>query len=481
MKNKKKIWFMISALVIFAMALTACGAPATPAPTQANVATEAPAETQAPAATVAPTMTQAPPATEAPAETQAPVATEAPAETQAPAPTIDCMGAASGDQINVVSQWSGAEEEKINAIFKPFIDACGVQIVAESTRDAAVLDTKAKSTPPDVLFWPTTAPMTLYTDQLKDMASLGADPANYASFWQALGTTGGQWLAVPVKADIKSIIWYSPVQFETFGYSVPTTFEELDSLVEKMVSDGNIPWSMGFGSDAATGWTGSDFIQDLLLTQQGPEYVMGLIDGSIPYNDAGVVQAYQTYVKWASDPKYTVGGADGTVNTPFLDAIYKVFSDPSEAMMVKQSGFAGGEIVKQYPSLQYGADFDFFAFPGAKGMQGGADFMMAFSDTPAVKALVAYLTSPYGAQVWAETGFDLSPNKNATGKYPDAQLAKKAEALAGASGFTPDLGDTIPAPFGEAEWKAIIAAVQGEDIPNALSAAAAAQSEALKK
>ena len=457
MKNKNKIWLIISVLVIFAMTLAACGAPATPAPTQAPVTTEAPAETQAP------------------------VATEAPAETQALAPVIDCMGAAAGDQLNVMYQWSGAEEEKINAIFKPFIDACGVQIVAESTRDAAVLDTKAKSTPPDVLFWPTTAPMTLYTAQLKDLGSLGADAGSYASFWQALGTTGGQWLAAPVKADIKSIIWYSPVQFETFGYSVPATFDELDSLVDRMAADGNIPWSMGFGSDAATGWTGSDFIQDLLLTQQGPDYVMGLIDGSIPYDDAGVVEAYQTYVKWAADPKYTVGGAEGTVNTPFLDAIYKVFSDPPEAMMVKQSGFAGGEIVKQYPSLQYGTDFDFFAFPGAKGMQGGADYMMAFSDTPAVKALVTYLTSAYGAQVWAETGFDLSPNKNAVGKYTDAQLSKKAEALANASGFTPDLGDTIPAPFGEAEWKAIIAAVQGEDIPKALAAAAAAQADALKQ
>jgi alpha-glucoside transport system substrate-binding protein len=396
-------------------------------------------------------------------------------------PAIDCMGAASGDQLSVMYQWSGAEEEKINAIFKPFIDACGVKIVAESTRDAAVLDTKAKSTPPDLLFWPTTAPMNLYTDQLKDMASMGADANNYASFWQALGTVGGKWLALPVKADIKSIIWYSPAQFETFGYTVPTTFDELNTLVEKMVADGNVPWSMGFGSDAATGWTGSDFIQDLLLTQKGPEFVMGLIDGSVPYNDPGVLQAYQTYAKWASDPKYTVGGADGTVNTPFLDAIYKVFSDPPEAMMVKQSGFAGGEIVKQFPSLQYGTDFDFFAFPGAQGMQGGADFLMAFNDSPAAKAMVTYLTSPYGAQVWAETGFDLSPNKNATGKYADAQLAKKGDALASASGFTPDLGDTIPAPFGDAEWKAIIDAVQGKDIQKALDTVAAAQTEALKK
>jgi len=420
-------------------------------------------------------------ATPPPVEETAPPATE-PATEPPVAGGIDCMGAQPGDTLTVMYQWSGAEEEKINQIFQPFVEACGVEISAESTRDVAVLDTRVQSAPPDLLFWPTTAPLTLYPDQLLDLTDVGAHQENYAGFWIELGSTeDGRWLAVPVKADIKSIIWYSPAQFDAFGYQVPTTFDELNALVEQMVADNNVPWSMGFESDAATGWTGSDFIQDLLLTQQGPAYVMGLIDGSVPYDDAGVVAAYETYVAWASDPAYTVGGADGTVSTGFLDAIYKVFSDPAEAMMVKQSGFAGGEVLSQYPALEYGVDFDFFPFPGAQGMQGGADYLMAFNNTPAASALVAYLTSPEGAAAWAQTGFDLSPNSNAVGQYTDTQLAKKADALAGASGFTPDLGDSIPAPFGLAEWGAIIDTVQGADIPTALAEVAAAQQEALAK
>jgi len=406
--------------------------------------------------------------------------TAAPVEPAMAEGAIDCGDTSPGDTLTVMYQWSGAEEEKINEIFAPFIEACGVEIVAESTRDAAVLDTRVQSTPPDLLFWPTTAPLTLYPDLLQDIAALGADAGNYADFWVEMGSMDGTWYAVPVKADIKSIIWYSPVQFETFGYEVPTTFAELDALVEQMVADGNIPWSAGMENDAATGWTGSDFIQDLLLVQQGPEYVMGLIDGSIPYDDAGVVEAYATYAAWAADETYALGGATGTLNTGFLDAIFEVFADPPMAMMVKQSGFAGGEVATQYPDLVYGIDYDFFAFPGAQGMQGGADYLMAFSDTPAVEAMVAYLTSAEGAVAWAEAGFDLSPNAMAAGHYPDEALAKKAEALAGAAGFTPDLGDTIPAPFGEAEWGAIVEVVSGGDIPTALEAVAAAQAEGLR-
>ena len=138
---------------------------------------------------------------------------------------------------------------------------------------------------------------------------------NYADYWKTLGSVDGVLKSLPVKSDPKSFIWYSPAQFETYGYTVPTTLEELDTLVEKMVADGLVPWSMGFESDEATGWTGSDFIQDLLLAQQGPEYINQLISGEVAYDDAGVKAAYELYAKWASDEKYTIGGADGTVNT----------------------------------------------------------------------------------------------------------------------------------------------------------------------
>jgi hypothetical protein len=54
---------------------------------------------------------------------------------------------------------------------------------------------------------------------------------------------------------------------------------------------GNVPWSMGFESGASTGWTGSDFIQDILLVQQGPDYVNKTLSGDVPYNDAAVQEA----------------------------------------------------------------------------------------------------------------------------------------------------------------------------------------------
>jgi len=446
---------LFSLFVLLAMLLAACGSQPTPTP----VMTEPPA-------TEAPTMAP----TEAPTE---------PAATEPPAGAIDCMGAAAGDEISMIYQWSGVEEEALNQILQPLVDACGIVLAPESTRDQALLDTRVQAgTPPDIAFWNVTQ-LNLYADQLFAMDELGASQDAYIPGANDPGIVDGKWVGLPVKSDVKSLIWYSPANFEALGYTVPTTWDELDALVEQMVADGNVPWSMGLESSDATGWTGSDFIQDILLVQQGPAYVMGLIDGSIAYDDAGVQQAYETYGKWAKDPKYTVEGAQGTLSTPFLQAIYKPFADPPEAMMVKQSGFAGAEIAKQFPDLQYGTDYDFFVVPGAQGLQGGSDWMMAFSDKPAVKALVTYLASPEGGANWAAASFGLSPNMGAQGGYSDPSLTKTAEAFYNTQGFTPDIGDTIPGGFGSAEWKAIVDFLNGTDLAAALAPAAAVQKEAV--
>ncbi len=479
MPKKRLSWLLLSMLMIASMLLAACGGAAT---TEAPASTQGPAMTEAPATTEAPAMTEAPATTEAPAMTEAPATTEAPAMTEAPAAgAIDCMGAQSGDTISMLYQWSGTEEQQLNDILQPLVDACGIVLKPESTRDQALLDTRVQAgTPPDIAFWNVTQ-LNQYQDLLKPMTDLGVNADNYSSFWSDIGTVNGKWLGLPVKADVKTIIWYSPTNFEALGYTVPTTWDELNTLVDKMAADGNVPWSMGFESGDATGWTGSDFIEDILLVKQGPDYVNGIIDGSIPYNDPGVKEAYQIYGKWATDPKYTVGGAQGTLSTNFNDAIYKVFSDPPEAMMVKQSGFAGAQIASQYPDLKYGTDYDFFQVPGAQGLQGGSDWMMAFSDKPAVKALVAYISSTAGGQKWAEVGFGTTPNKAGTGNYTDPQLQKLAEILANAKGFVPDIGDTIPGGFQNAEWTAIVNYVNGQNLDTQLNNVAEVQAQALKK
>lgn len=452
----KKPFVWLSLLLVLALTLSACGTAAT---------TEPPAvETQPPA--VEPS--EPPAATEPPVEetTEAPVETEAPTEpaTEEPgAGEIDCFGA-EGTSVSLLYQWSGLEEENLTNILQPLLDACDITLEVESTRDQAILDTRVQANnPPDIAFW-NIAQLEQYADLLVAIDDLPVAQENYADFWRELGSIDGTWYGLPVKADVKSIIWYSPVAFEAFGYTVPETWDDLEALVEQMVADGNTPWSMGFESGDATGWTGTDFIQDILLVTQGPNFVQGLIDGTVAYNDPAVAEAYELYGRWARDEAYTVGGAQGTLSTGFNDAILAVFADPPLAMMVKQSGFAGGTIAETYPALVYGVDYDFFQVPGVQGLQGGTDWMMAFSDSPAVQAVFAYLSSETGARRWAEVGFDITPNLAGAEGYTNESLAKRADMLYNAATLVADVGDAIPGGFGSAEFRAVTDFVNGADL-----------------
>jgi alpha-glucoside transport system substrate-binding protein len=253
------------------------------------------------------------------------------------------------------------------------------------------------------------------------------------------------------------------------GYSVPSTWGEFVDLIEQIKSDGGVPLSMGMESGPATGWTGTDFLQDILLRTEGVEYTNGLGTHDTAWNDAGVKEAWELYGSWATDPAYALGGADGTVNVGFIEAIHAVFSDPPQAYMVKQSGFAGNVVSDQYPELEYGTDYDFFFLPTIDGsappVQVGGDAMAVFNDTPAVRAVVAYLTSGRGGRAWAASGFDLSPNNKVTGlSYTDPVAAAKANVLLRASAVSFDVGDLLPGGMVMDEFEAITEYVNGGDL-----------------
>ena len=44
---------------------------------------------------------------------------------------------------------------------------------------------------------------------------------------------------VPNNADFKSLVWYSPKTFTEKGYTVPTTWDELMALTDKIAATGD--------------------------------------------------------------------------------------------------------------------------------------------------------------------------------------------------------------------------------------------------
>ena len=67
------------------------------------------------------------------------------------------------------------------------------------------------------------------------------------------------------------IVWYKPAVFEAGGYDIPQTWDELKALTDTMIADGNTPWCVGIESGQATGWTFTDWTEDLMLRYHGGE------------------------------------------------------------------------------------------------------------------------------------------------------------------------------------------------------------------
>ena len=124
-------------------------------------------------------------------------------------------------------------------------------------------------------------------------------------------------------ASVKGFIWYSPSQFKEWGVEVPTTWQELLDLTKTIQQKtGKAPWCAGFGSDAATGWPGTDWVEDLVLRQAGPDVYDQWVKHEIPFNDPQIKKAFDAVGEILLNPDYVnagFGDVKSINTTPFGD------------------------------------------------------------------------------------------------------------------------------------------------------------------
>jgi alpha-glucoside transport system substrate-binding protein len=110
-------------------------------------------------------------------------------------------------------------------------------------------------------------------------------------------------------ADIKSLVWYRPDVFAAKGYEVPTTWDEMEALMEQMVANGDTPWAIGLESGAASGWPATDWIEDIMLRTAGPDVYDQWVNHEIPWTDPRVQEAFEIF-RQDCQPTATMSTAD---------------------------------------------------------------------------------------------------------------------------------------------------------------------------
>ncbi len=352
--------------------------------------------------------------------------------------------------ITITGTWGGSEL----ATFMKIADAAGVKVTFNTTRDLnAVLATAVKAkTLPDIAILPNPGKLQELAKQgqLRPLTYLSKnDLKNYAKTWVSLGSYGGKLYGVYFKVANKSVIWYNPKEFKSNGWAVPKTWDELIALDKKIVAAGKTPWSIG--SDI--GWPLSDWIENIMIRTAGPDLYQKWIDHEIPWTHPAVKKAFQTWGEIVGDPKNLAGGIDGTLATTFQNGAVAVFQENPKAYMYYEGDFMGGIVTSQLPNVKLGEDMDFFAFPEINSkygvpVVGGADVFVAFSDKPAVKKLMKFLTSVQANEIAAKNGF-LSQNKGVSlNEYPNIVNKNSARILTQAETYVFDASDLMPSAVG---------------------------------
>lgn len=353
---------------------------------------------------------------EATAEATATAEASATAEEEAPATTEAAPGttAASGElpeggenRIIVTGpERDESEAGSLQEVLGAWGAENGFEVIYQGDADwEANINTQVEGgSPPDISIFP-------QPGKLADFARAGsvvpladeaaaATAANWSEAWTVFGNVDGVQYGVPVKADLKSLVWYQPAAFEAAGYTVPTTFDEFTALVQQMVADGGAkPLCVGIESGNATGWTFTDWVEDMVLRQHGPEVYDQWVAHEIPFNDPQIVESMQTVLDlWNED---TVFASSGTIAaTAFQDNGQPLVN--GDCFMHRQASFYSAFIPEGTPFADGSPTaVDVFYFPdidGSKPVLGAGTLAAAFNDRPEVHALLAYMSTPEYAE-----------------------------------------------------------------------------------
>ncbi len=386
----------------------------------------------------------------------------------------------SGQNLTIFGPWLTVDQENFQKVIDGFVEATGASVEyagSDSFEQQIVIDVSAGSAPNIAVFpqpglaadLASRGSLTPIGDDVRDYVienyAAGQSWVDLSSYPDENGDT--QMFAMPFKADVKSLVWYSPDNFADAGYEVPGTMEELIALSEQIVSDGGTPWCIGLGSGGATGWPATDWVEDIMLRTQSPEVYDQWVTNEIPFNDPRVVAAIDTFGMFARNDDWVDGGAAAVGSTDFRDSPKGLFAVPPKCYMHRQASF----IPAFFPEgTELGTDADFFYFPAyaekdlGRPVLGGGTLFAITNDSEAAQAFVRYLQTPAAHETWMGLAGFLTPHTGVdTSKYANDTLRNLGAILANATTFRFDGSDLMPGAIGAGSfWTGMVDYTSGK-------------------
>jgi alpha-glucoside transport system substrate-binding protein len=290
--------------------------------------------------------------------------------------------------------------------------------------------------------------------------------ASYLPGFLEAGTVDGKVYGVPVGMNVKSLYWYDKANFAKAGYTVPKTHADLLKLIDKIKADGKTPLCVGMESGAATGWPGTDWIEDYVLQVASPADYDAWVAGTLKFSDPKIKAAFDIYDKMVLTEGNVYGKRKSIVSTAFGTALNPMFKANPGCYLGKQGNFI---TQKDFFPADVFKNLDkrvgVFVTPpvkaGSQPVLGGGDMVAMFTknDTNVTKVMKYLAEDPTFGGPWAKTGGFLSPHKDFDpSNYPNQTLRDIAAIAGKATVFRFDGSDQMPGKVGSGSfWKGMVA------------------------
>jgi alpha-glucoside transport system substrate-binding protein len=375
-----------------------------------------------------------------------------------------------GSTVTMFASILSPESDSLQTSWSKFESCTGITIKYEGSNDfESQLPVRVQGgTQPDLAIIPQPgllAQMVKTGKVVTPPAQTATNENAWNAAWKAYGSVNGTFYAAPMSANMKSLVWYSPKTFTAAGYTIPTTWADLMSLSQKIVTDGKMkPWCGGIGSGTATGWPATDWLEEAVLGTYGGTVYDQWVAHTVKFTDPKIEAAMKTVADYMQNPAYVNGGYGNVktiATTTFQDAGLPILK--GQCGMLQQASFYEAQWPKGTVVSPTGDAFAFY-LPAVDPsittpVEGGGEFVTAFSNAPAVQAVQNYVSSAD----WADSRIAVAPGwvsanqKVDQSLYTDpidklsAQFLTRQDAT-----FRFDGSDLMPAAVGSgAEWTAM--------------------------
>ncbi|MFV0406770.1 MAG: ABC transporter substrate-binding protein [Propioniciclava sp.] len=378
--------------------------------------------------------------------------------------------------VSILYAFSGSQSETFQEDMDAWAEGEGITIeYTQSDAFEEVVSTSVSSgNAPDIAIFPQPGILTsLATDgHIADLATqvdLPALEADIVPGFLDAATVDGTVYGAPMSMNGKSLYWYSKKNFAAAGYEVPTTHAELLTLIDTIKSDGKTPVCYGLESGPATGWPGTDWIEDYVLQTSGPEVYDQWVAGDIKFDSPEIRKAFAAYDEIIMAEGNVYGEAKNASSIAFGQALNPMFDEDPKCYFGKQGNFiTQSGFFPEAIHANMDEEVGMFVTPSVSGESpflGGGDLAAAFTKNDAnVKKVMAFMTTdPAFGDAQSQSGSWLSPLQSFdTSKYPSDTLRDVVSTIQEASVFRFDGSDLMPGAVGAGTfWQGMVSYTAG--------------------